>query len=227
MDTPSSNSPTRNMAVNVSKPERIITALAGSLLLYHTIKKHKADTLLLLGGSYLLYRAVTGHCPVYSMREQRAKGPHNINVRTSVVVNRPREELYAFWRRLENLPLFMKHLAMVRENEDGTSSWMVRMPGGLNSLHWDAEIVKEEEGTELSWKSLPGGSVENAGKINFTDTPGKATRIDAVITYRAPLGVVGEAISRLLNPAFRRKVTEDIEGFKFYMEDNPSLFERF
>jgi uncharacterized membrane protein len=226
MDTQSSHSPTGKTVVNVSKPERVIAALAGSLLLYRTIRKHKANSLLLLGGSYLLYRAVTGHCPVYSMREQRADGPHNINVRTSVVVNRPRGEVYAYWRKLENLPLFMKHLSMVRENDDRTSSWMVRMPGGLSSLHWDAEIVKDEDGTELSWKSLPGGSIDNAGKINFTDTPGKATRIDAMITYRAPLGVVGEGLSRLLNPAFRRKVTEDIESFKFFMENNPSLSER-
>src|SRR5450432_3366669 len=73
--------------VNVNKTERVLTALAGSLLLYHTVKRHKTDSLLLLGGGYLLYRAVTGHCPIYSLREQRAKGPHNINVRTSVVVN--------------------------------------------------------------------------------------------------------------------------------------------
>jgi uncharacterized membrane protein len=206
-------------SVNVGKKERAITALAGSLLLYHTIKKHKADSLLLLGGGYLLYRAVTGHCPLYSLREQRATGPHNINVRTRVVVNRARQDVYAFWRNLENLPLFMKHLAMVRELDESLSTWTVRIPGGLGTIQWDAEIVKDIEGSELSWQSLEGASIANAGKVNFTDTPGNGTCIDVMITYRAPLGTIGEGISRLLTPALNHTIKEDIRGFKYYIEN--------
>jgi uncharacterized membrane protein len=208
-----------NSSVNVSATERTLTALAGSLLLYRTIKKHKADSLLLLGGGYLLYRAVTGHCPMYSLLEKRAKGPHNINVRTRVVVNRPRRDVYAFWRNLENLPLFMKHLSMVRELDENLSSWTVRIPGGLGTIQWDAEIVKDIEGSELSWQSLEGATVNNAGKVNFTDTPGNGTCIDVMITYRAPLGTIGEGISRLLTPAFTHAIREDIRSFKQYMEN--------
>jgi uncharacterized membrane protein len=206
-------------SVNVSKTERAITAVAASLLLYQTMKKHKANSLLLLGGGYLLYRAITGHCPLYSLRGQRAKGPHNINVRTRVVVNRPRWDVYVFWRNLENLPLFMKHLAMVRELDENLSSWTVRIPGGLGTIQWDAEIVKDIQGSELSWQSLEGASIQNAGKVNFTDTPGMGTCIDVMITYRAPMGTIGEGISKLLTPAFTHVVKEDIRHFKQYMEN--------
>src|SRR5438067_1569902 len=34
----------------------------------------------------------------------------DVQVRPAVVIRRPRYEVYAFWRRLENLPLFMRHL---------------------------------------------------------------------------------------------------------------------
>jgi uncharacterized membrane protein len=207
------------LSVNVSNTERIISAVAGGLILYHTIKKHKAGSLLLLGGGYLLYRAVTGHCSVYAMREERPQGSKNINIRTSVVVNRPRSEVYSFWRHLENLPLFMKHLESVREIDDRTSSWVAKLPGGLGMLHWNAEIVKDVKDSELSWRSLPDASVENAGKVNFSDTPSRGTRIDVMITYRAPLGMIGEEVSRMMTPATRHSIRKDIVGFKHFMEN--------
>ncbi|MHA4809399.1 YgaP-like transmembrane domain [Flavitalea flava] len=212
--------------VNVGHKERTLSAVAGSLLLYFVMKKNKKETLLALAGGYLVYRGISGHCPVYSLREHRlsAKGPdgstgHNINVRAQVVVNRPRKEVYAFWRKLENLNLFMEHVENIREIDDKKSTWMVKIPGGLGTINWEAEIVKEEEDRELSWISQPGASIENAGKINFSDTPGNATRIDALISYRAPMGSFGEGLSRLLTPLFRRRIEADITNFKYYMEN--------
>jgi len=205
----------------MSKTERAISAIAGSLLLYKITKRHKAESLLLLAGGYLLYRATTGHCPVHSLigRKKAADHTRNVNVRTSVIVNRPRAEVYAFWRRLENLPLFMKHLESVDELTDERSAWKVKIPGGLGFIRWEAEVVKEEEGTMLSWQSVPGASIRNAGKINFSDTPGKGTRIDAIISYQAPLGTFGEGLSHLLTPLFSELIEQDILGFKRYIED--------
>ena len=211
----------RETTKNMGKPERVISAIAGSLLLYKITRKHKTDTLLLLAGGYLLYRATSGHCAIHSFfsREKGAGHPRNINVRASVIVNRPRAEVYAFWRKLENLPLFMKHLESVDEIDEFTSAWKVRIPGGLGHIRWEAEIVKEEEGTVLSWQSVQGASIRNAGKINFSDTPAQGTRIDALISYHAPLGRFGEEISHLLTPIFSEMIENDILGFKHFIED--------
>jgi uncharacterized membrane protein len=207
---------------DMGQTERTLSAIAGSLVLYYVTKKHKADALLLLGGGYLLYRAVSGHCPIASaLHRKAARTGHvsNVNVRTSVVVNRPRAEVYAFWRSLENLPLFMKHLDNVDEIDAVTSAWKVKIPGGMGEVRWEAKMVKEEPGSELSWQSVPGASIENAGKINFSDTPGGATRIDVVISYRAPMGVIGERLSRLLTPVFSNMVERDVKFFKHFMEN--------
>jgi len=210
-------------AVNVGNTERAITAIAGSLLLYFTVRKHKKESLLLLGGGYLLYRALSGHCPLYGAieggRSDVERHARNVNVRASVIVAKPREEVYAFWRQLENLPLFMRHLESVDEIDSTRSAWKMNIPGGLGEMRWEAAIVKEIAGVELSWHSVPGASIENAGKINFSDTPGKGTRIDALISYRAPMGVIGERISRLLTPLFRDMIEKDILRFKHFMEN--------
>jgi uncharacterized membrane protein len=207
--------------VNVGRTERTISAIAGSLLLYYVSKKNKGAAFMALASGYLLYRAVSGHCTVYSAvgRIRNTDHPSNINIRTSVTVNRPRDEVYAFWRKLENLPLFMKHLENVDQIDETTSAWKIRIPGGLGELRWEASIVNEEEGSVLSWQSAPGAVIKNAGKINFSDTPGKGTRIDALISYRAPFGRMGEKCSRLLTPVFSALVEKDILSFKEYMED--------
>jgi uncharacterized membrane protein len=206
---------------NVGDGGRVLSAIAGSLLLYFVTKKHKADSLLLLGGGYLLYRAVSGHCPLTSAFKSRrgARQASNINVRAEVVVNRSRSEVYAFWRNLENLPLFMKHLDHVDEIDSTTSVWELKMPAGLGDVRWEVKIVKEEKDTELSWHSVPGAAIENTGKINFSDTPGRSTRIDMMISYRAPMGVIGERVARLLTPVFREKIEADLNNFKHYIEN--------
>jgi uncharacterized membrane protein len=68
-----------------------------------------------LAGGFLLYRGTSGYCPGYAaMGKSQLPVPYKtINIRTKQVVNVPRSEAYAFWRKLENLPLFMKHLVSV------------------------------------------------------------------------------------------------------------------
>ncbi len=203
----------------IGDDQRTLSAVAGSLLLYFVAKKHKADSLLLLSGVYLLYRAVSGHCPLTAaLKATHRNGSPNINIRTHLTVNKPRKEVYAFWRRLENWPLFMRHLENVDELDNTTSAWKLRLPG-IGDVRWEAKIIKEEKDTELSWASVPGAAIGTTGKINFSDTPGNGTRIDVMLSYRAPNGAIGEKLSRLLTPAFRDKVEADIYHFKRYLED--------
>lgn len=217
MNPTSSQSITKEMG----ETERTVSAVAGSLLLYYVTRKHKVDALLLLGGGYLLYRAISGHCPVSSAFHRKGVPGHasNINIKTHVIVARPREEVYAFWRRLENLPLFMRHLDHIDEIDDTTAAWKISLPGRVGEVRWETKIVKDEKNSEISWHSVPGAPIENTAKINFSDTPGKATRVDIMLSYRAPGGVIGEQLATLLTPVFRDKVEDDIRRFKYFMEN--------
>jgi uncharacterized membrane protein len=205
---------------DIGDGQRILSAIGGSLLVYYVAKKHKADSLLLLGGGYLLYRALSGHCPITAAtRTNHSRShPSNINIRTHLVVNKPREEVYAFWRSLENWPLFMYHLNSVDELGGTRSAWTMRMPA-IGEIRWEADIVKEEKDRELSISSVPGSSIDATAKLNFSQTPSNATRIDVMLSYRAPAGIIGERLARLLTPAFRTRVETDIYNFKQYFED--------
>jgi len=205
---------------NVDATERILSAIGGGYLLYSAWNGKHAKAIKGFAGALLLYRAFTGHCPAYS-----AMGKHSINVpaqnvtiRATVLVRKPRTEVYAYWRKLEQLPLFMKHLVSVVQTDDVYSYWTAKIPGLPGSISWKAEIVEEDLNEFLGWASLPGSIIENAGMIEFTDAGADGTEINATIMYRAPLGTAGEKIARLLNPVFHRLVEEDLQNFKEVIE---------
>jgi len=205
-------------SVNIAVPERLASVLAGSWLFLHGIRK---GSILKMGvGAYLTYRGAVGHCPLYSAlgRPHLPDPVKNINIRTTVQVNRPRHEVYAFWHKLENLPLFMRHLKSVVETDDRTSHWEAYLPGGLGTIRWDAVIVEEHADSFIGWNSLPGATIENAGKVEFREIGDGWTEVYAVITYRAPFGVAGQGLSGLLNPVFEKLVRQDIKDFKHYIE---------
>jgi uncharacterized membrane protein len=215
------NSSTGNKpAVNVGHTERLISAIAGGALLYSAVGGKHARMLKAGAGAFLLYRAITGNCPVYSvLRKPRLPDPaKNVNVRAALTVNKPRSEVYAFWRNLENLPLFMKHLESVTDTGNGRSHWVANIPGLPATVSWDAEIVKEEEGKLLGWNALPGSTIDNAGKVTFEDAGENGTEVRIVITYRAPLGPAGEGIARLINPLFKTMLKEELRNFRRYIE---------
>lgn len=204
--------------INVEKSERIASATAGGLLL--AIATQRGGFLKSLLGGYLLFRGVSGYCPGYEALEDKGvrTKPRNVRIRTSITVNKPRQEVYEFWRKLENLPLFMTHLKSVKVLTEKTSEWKAKVPKGLGSIGWKSEIVEDETNKRIGWKSMPGSSIDNAGNVHFKDAGEFGTEVHAEISYHAPVGKPGEGVAHLLNPLFGEMVKEDVKNFKRYME---------
>lgn len=207
---------------NISDLERVISALGGFYLLYDSIK-HKRNVAELGAGTLMILRGVSGYCPAtdavgsYLGRNKDSKSS-NVNIHTRLIVNKPPHEVYDFWRDLSNLPLFMEHLESVAVLNDTLSEWKAKLPGGIGSVAWKAEIVSEEPNRYIGWRSLPGSAVKNAGKVEFKDAGELGTLVHIVFSYEAPLGHAGEEIARLLNPVFEKMVRKDVMGFKRFME---------
>jgi len=211
--------------VNVGSDERIVSAALGAFLLssgLSSLFKNPISGLVKTGlGGWLLYRGASGNCPVYSgMGKTKGVGHSSaINIRTSLIVNKPKDEVYAFWRKLENLPLFMKHLSSVTEIDSKHSHWEASLPGNIGKVKWNAEIVKEEEGYMIGWQSIPNSQINNAGKVVFNDAlNGKGTELEVVISYHPPAGDIGAGVAKLLNPVFEKIIRKDVINFKEYIE---------
>ena len=136
----------------------------------------------------------------------------------SVTVARPRAELYAYWRDLENLPRIMRHVESVTVLDDRRSRWAIRGLAG-RTVEWEAVINNEREDELIGWKSAPGADVPNAGSVRFTDSPdGQGTEIQVTLEYVAPGGAFGAAVARLLGDDPGRQIDEDLRLFRSTME---------
>ena len=208
---------------NIDQSERLISVLAGGWLLYKSLKNLRRHPFLgvqgIAAGGMMLYRGATGVCPVYNYLDKDTTDPEAINITEDIIVNAPVDKVYAFWRDLSNLPKFMSHLKSVTEISDGVSAWTANTPGGLIDLKWNAEITREEEGEYLGWQSVEGSMIDNAGKVEFSETlSGTGTEIHIEIDYFPPAGSVGRGITSLFNGMFEKMIREDIQNFKAYAE---------
>jgi hypothetical protein len=90
-------------------------------------------------------------------------------VRTTALVQRTPQELYNLWRATENAPLWQEQIEVVVITGVNTSRWT--MKDGDKMLTWDAEIVADEPGKRIVWKSID-GDLEEAGEVIFESAPG-------------------------------------------------------
>jgi uncharacterized membrane protein len=170
-----------------------------------------------LAGAPLLYRGATGRWPVPRSVVRRAEDAvATAPFEAAVTIARPRAELYAFWRRLENLPRFMKSLDTVTDLGGGRSRWTGRSPLGFK-VEWEAEIVEEREGQLLSWRSLPGAQVHNSGTVFFEEARGgRGTTVRVSLEFRG--AGIGQAVGKALSALTGQQVREDTRRFKELME---------
>jgi len=222
--------PARNAGVNVGTTERWISGVAAAALAAYAIRRKRGGLRALalpLAGA-LLERAVSGRCPVNqaigrnSARDRvspvaslgRGEG---LRVEQTVRIARPAEELYRFWRQLENLPRFMDHLESVRVLDERRSHWVARGLAG-SRVEWDAEIHNEIPGQLLAWRSLPGSEVDHAGSVHFEPDIGDFTLVRVILRYDPPAGRLGAGVARLFGEDADTQVADDLRRFKQVME---------
>ena len=156
-------------------------------------------------------------------RNSALKKSKAIEASVSYTINRPREEVYAFWRNFENLPSFMEHLEKVEVEDNKRSWWTAKLPGGVGSVSWEAVMQDEDTNNRISWNSLPGSTIDNAGEVRFTDSGIGATTVQARISYRLPGGDLGSVAGKLFNPLVEKMVQDDLERLKSHLEAGASV----
>ena len=216
--------------INVGRNERLISGIAGVALGVYALRKRRMRALLLPVAGGLLSRAVTGRCAVNralgrnsALGEERSSPVasigrgEGIRVEQAVTINRPREEIFRFWRNFENLPRFMDHLEAVHVIDEQRSHWVAKGPAGTR-VEWDAEIHNEIPDDLIAWRSLPGSEVDHAGSVHFSPVHNDGTEVRVILRYDPPAGRVGAAVARLFGEEPSHQVAEDLRRFKQVME---------
>ena len=134
----------------------------------------------------------------------------------AVTIARPAEELYEYWRRVENLPSFVENLERIEMIDDLRSRWTVKAPAG-RTVSWESVITDEEPGRSISWQARD-ADVPNSGKVEFIDAGQRGTIVRAVIAYEPPAGSVGKVVAKMFQREPRIQSRRDLHRFKQLME---------
>lgn len=221
--------------INVGRTERWISGIAGAALLAYGLsrrrrRRRRLRTMLLPLGVGLIRRAVTGSCEINralgrnSARHEERVSPvaslgrgEGTLIEQSVIINRPPNELFQFWRQFDNLPRFMDNLESVTVLDERRSHWVAKGPVGTR-VEWDAEVHNEIENELIAWRSLPGADVDQAGSVHFVPAHGRGTEVRVIIRYAAPAGVAGDAVAHILGAAPEQQIGDDLRRLKQVMD---------
>src|SRR5262245_42741043 len=82
-----------------------------------------------LGGAITAIAAARRRSPRSAQRSRAAVATAGVEQRRTLLVKRPRGEVYRRLRNLENLPRFLDHVTAVTVIDDRTSRWTIRDRG--------------------------------------------------------------------------------------------------
>ena len=148
---------------------------------------------------------------------REANPPHELVGRT-VTINRPRSELYAFWRDFTNLAKFMEDIESVTVIDERRSHWAVSAPGGT-TVEWDSVLTEDIPDQLIAWQSAEDADVTHSGIIEFRDAQGgRGTEVTATILYDPPGGGLGKMVAKLFQKEPKIQARRDLRRFKQLME---------
>ena len=135
-------------------------------------------------------------------------------VRTSAIVQAAPEKLYALWKDIESAPHWQEQLKQVIRTGEKTSHWV--MYRGDKTIEWDAELLADEPGKRLAWRST-GGDVDTAGEVVFEEAP---TRRGTMVTVlqEFKLGKLANLWETLTGRNPKQGVIENLRHFKALAE---------
>lgn len=193
-----------------SATERWVSLAGGSgLAVYGARMRSKAGAAVTVIGGALMARAIGGMVQAE---------PATVTLREEVSVNRPPAEVYAQWRRLEDLPRLMEHVRSVTTDGDGRSHWVADGPMG-RTVEWDADTTDDQPNRRIAWRSSGNTLVPHRGEVTFEEAPGsRGTIVRATITYQLPAGSIGASIAGLLRQEPRANLRSDLRRFKAMLE---------
>jgi uncharacterized membrane protein len=149
-------------------------------------------------------------------RESAPDGTGSVFGHTETI-NKPRDEIYAFWRDFANLPQVMESVEEVRVLDERHSHWKMKGPNG--SYEFDSVIIEDEPGRVIAWESVPGGDVRNSGRVEFLDAPpGRGTWVRAVLSYSPPMGVIGKVVAKVTGKEPEIQGRRDLRRLKQLLE---------
>jgi uncharacterized membrane protein len=139
----------------------------------------------------------------------------------SVVIARPRHQLYAFWRDFTNAPKFMARVDAVMVVDSLSSMWTVK-DGAGSTAQWEMLVTDDEPDRLIAWSTSGNSPVAYSGRVEFQDAAGAGTEVTAMVRHEQHPGLVETLIEAVAGPHAEQdppvQSRGDLSRFKEYME---------
>src|SRR6185436_9678445 len=205
------------------RPLPLWTRIAGDvvdLALLAVASQTKRSSAARLAGTMAAVAGVSALDVIAARRAHRTFAQANQPVIFSVTINKPPAEVYAFFRRLSQLPLFMDYLESVHEIDSQRSHWVARLPIG-GTISWDARITEDRAGEVLAWQSIEGSLLSTRGRVTFARAPGRDM---TEVRVEMQLGFLGTRPSTSIARFFTRsQIKGDLRRLKQVLETGEVL----
>jgi uncharacterized membrane protein len=167
----------------------------------------------------MLYAALGGALFARATTNQeltKLGGGRGILIEKTIHIEAPVEQVFAYWRNLENMPQWMSHVREVRYLGGDRYHWVVDGPAGA-PVEWDSELLNVSENREMTWRSVEGSQVENTGRVRFQpDNAG--SRIIVQLRYMPPGGVIGHVVAKAFGVDPKSHMDDDLNRMKSTIE---------
>lgn len=130
----------------------------------------------------------------------------------SIDVDVPISTAYNQWTQFESFPHFLDEVEEIRQVDDTTNHWRVRIGG--QAREFDTVISEQLPDERIAWKSV-GGDVQHAGVVTFHRLSNASTKVTVQLEW-APSGAVEK-----LGSVFGiddHAVKKDLSNFKEFIE---------
>ena len=138
-------------------------------------------------------------------------------VRTSALILGSASDLYELWRDVEKAPRWQEQILEVRAKDPNLSHWVMKKNVDSDqSIEWDSEVLADEPGRRIAWRSIAGDS-NNAGEVIFDEAPGnRGTIVTVLQEFR--MGKLASAWETLTGRNPKQAIIEDLRHFKALAE---------
>lgn len=154
--------------------------------------------------------------PVRTKRDDKRDGEAVVG--RTVLINKPRAEIFAFWQDIANLPRFMENLERIEPLGGDRSRWVIKGPFE-REIAVETRITQSVPDSTIAWESTEGSEIRTQGRVSFADAPaGRGTAVTLEIAYEPPGGDLGRLVAKLFAREPNIQARHELKRLKMLME---------
>jgi len=137
-------------------------------------------------------------------------------IESSVIIQRPVERVFGFFRDFRNLPSFLGDVMAIEPLGLTTSRWTIQGPLGIRA-HWKVRVTEERPNELIRYQTVSSPALRTYWEVHFAPKSGTGeTEVREVM--KAPLGRLGRAALALIGKFPAEEQTSNLRRLKQVME---------